>query len=133
MARVGGKAGVLLADPPGPGVEGDPKAREIRRPEPLLHRPMDDGNAPVSLSEPVRDLARAVRRVVVHHEQVAGFGKLLQNGRDDPLEVLGLVVGREDDPDAVSPGSGCGHGGKIAVTTSFEPCATQRSLLPYAS
>jgi hypothetical protein len=51
---------------------------------------------------------------------------MLEDGADDLLEVLGLVVGREDDPDVLRPGRGIGHGGKIAVGTSFEPCATPR-------
>ena len=99
-----GEVGVHLDDPLGAAVEGDAEAGQVGGPEALLAR---RGGAPTidsSGREAVGDLAGAVGRVVVDDQDPPRGGQLLEHGADDPLEVLGLVVGREDDPDVRRPG-----------------------------
>jgi hypothetical protein len=64
---------------------------------------VEDAHGVVLLGEPVGDLARAVGRAVVHHEDrvfAAGRGELLERRAHDGVDVLGLVVRRQDEPGA---------------------------------
>ena len=81
-------------------------------------------------AQPVRELAGAVRRGVVDHEQAPVAGRVASScaaGRpDDRLEVLGLVVGREEEPQR-----GC-----IAKTirvTRRDATSSARAIRPLAS
>jgi hypothetical protein len=58
--------------------------------------------------QPVRYRAGAVRRAVVHDEDGViqpGRGELRQRGAHDRLDVLGLVVGRQDEPGSGQSGA----------------------------
>ena len=60
---------------------------------------MLDADARIGRREPVREVAGAVGRAVVDDEQ-HGAGERVEDRRRDPGQVLGLVVGRQDDPGA---------------------------------
>ena len=73
------------------------KALEVGGAQAALARAMQDAYAAWEfLRQPLRDLAGAVWRVVVHHQHFEVVG-LAKNGGDDRLEVFPLVVRGQDD------------------------------------
>ena len=83
-----------LEDELGSVCEGTPEAGDVRGAEAFLPLAVQHVDEPELRGEPVGELTRAVRRVVVDHEHAdAVRGKRLQHR----LEVLALVVGRQAD------------------------------------
>ena len=96
MTRVVREVGVHLADDVDRLVNRALDAVDVRAAEPASIGPVHDVDAARMLArEVVRDLAGAVRRLVVHDEH-ADVG-LLQQALDQRRQVLALVVGRDDD------------------------------------
>ena len=89
-----------------PAVERDAEPIEVGPPETLLRRPMTDPDPRIRGGQLVGDPAGAVGRAVVDDEDRRG-GQRLEDRGGDRADVLGLVVGREDDPDG---GRGSAHG-----------------------
>ena len=88
--------------------EGHLEPGEVRPPQTLLLRAVQHPHGLVLAGEPVRDLAGPVRGAVVHHEdrvRAPGCVELLERGAHDRLEVLGLVVGRQDEPGSRQSGA----------------------------
>jgi hypothetical protein len=83
---------------------------EVRRPEPLRRRAVQDLDLVELRRQPVGDLAGPVRRVVVHDQHAMALAaRALQDGQhgaDDALDVVGLVVRGQDQP-------GGPHGGDV--------------------
>ena len=97
VGRVVREVGVHLEDQLGPAGQRLPEARDVGAPEALLAAAVQHLDGLVLGGEPVRDRTGAVGRVVVHHEHAVlarRLGQLGEHGRDDRLEVLGLVVRR---------------------------------------
>jgi hypothetical protein len=107
--RIVAEVGIHLDDDARAAVEGGAEPVEVRPAEALLAGAMADTDLRVGCRQLVGQAARAIRRVVVDDEQ----GRTGERGSDrfgDRADVLGLVVGREDDPRAVpEPRVGDGH------------------------
>ena len=95
-----GEVGVHMADESGGAGERRAQPGDIGRPEALLSRPVQNLHAGVRGREPVRDVAGPVRRRVVHDQDPRPRGQVPQRPLDHRREVVGLVVGRDDEPDA---------------------------------
>src|SRR5207253_7423038 len=81
---------------------------------------VQDGD-PLALGrQAVRELARAVRRVVVDHEHAPALRQHLAECDHHPLEVLALVVGRQAD-------DGPGHPPIIATWPTYRGMPTSRT------
>ncbi len=78
------------------------ESRQVGLAEPFLARPVQDVDGAVVFGDPVGQVARPVRRVVVDDEDVR-----VRNGRADPghdrFEGLNLVVSRNDDENLHRP------------------------------
>jgi hypothetical protein len=101
------EVGVHLEDQVGPVGERHVEAGEVGAPESLLVRPVEHADALDLPGQAIGDLTGAVGRVVVHDQDRVlepGALQLRQGGPNERLDVLGLVVGREDEP-------GSGQGG----------------------
>ena len=100
----------------GRGRSRRPSARSARRrrrapgesprhrpgPRPSLRGPVQDLDVVVRRRQPVGDLAGAVGRRVVDDEDAPRSRQVLAHRADDRLQVVGLVVGRQDQPDGPS-------------------------------
>src|SRR5262245_49154837 len=75
--------------------QGIPKPRQVRRRETPLPLPMNDADTRLSPSQAIGDLPGAVRGVVVHDQHVQ-IGPRDEDSAHEPLQVLTLVVGRDD-------------------------------------
>jgi hypothetical protein len=84
-------------------VEHAPEAVAVGDPEPLLAGPVEDLDPRVGGRQLVGQLAGSVRGAVVDDEQV-GLREGLEDGGRDGRQVLPLVVGRQNDPDAATGG-----------------------------
>ena len=97
------EVGVHLQHQVGACLEGCGEARQVRPAETGLARPVQDLNLVELSRQPVGDPAGAVGGVVVHDQHRVRHSHGLQplSGRaNQGLDVLGLVVGREDQPGA---------------------------------
>ena len=93
------EVGVHLDDDAGTAIERGAEPVEVRPPETLLGLAVEDADARVGLGQLVGQAAGAVRRVVVDDEQ----RRARQGAEDrfgDRADVLGFVIGGEDDPGA---------------------------------
>ena len=90
-------------------LECDREPVQVGPPETLLRRPMSDADAFVGRGQLVGDAAGPVRRTVVDHEQ-HGAGDRCEDRLGDRPDVVGLVVGRQDDPRPGPRGVLVGHG-----------------------
>jgi hypothetical protein len=95
--------GVHLDHHPGAAVQRDPEPVEVRAAQALLPGPVVDVDPRVVRREAVGQVAGPIGRAVVDDEQ-RGPGEGVEDGGRDRLEVLALVVGREDDPGAGADG-----------------------------
>src|SRR5262249_18146931 len=77
-------------------LDGPAIARDVRGPKTHLGRAMHDVNALVATGDRIDDATGAVRRIVVHDEHVRR-GERAMDLREELLDVLGFVVGRNDD------------------------------------
>ena len=112
---VGDRADEIRAGPPGswlksasiwttvvaPPASATREAIEIGAAEALLVRPMPDPDPWVGGGQRVGQPSGAIGRLVVDDEQRRVRQRREDGGRDR-LDVLGLVVGRQDDPDALA-------------------------------
>ena len=96
------EVGVHLHHQLGAAGERAAKARDVGGTQPLLALAVEDLDVVVLGGETVGDAAGAVGRVVVHDQDPAIGGQPLTDSDHQPLEVVGLVVGRQDHPDAAS-------------------------------
>ena len=92
-----------------PPARATAEAVEIGAAQALLGRPMTDTDARIGDGEPVGKVAGAIRRAVVHDEQ-RGLRQGVEDGGRDRADVVGLVVGGQDDPDGLGWG---GHGRQV--------------------
>ena len=99
-----GEVGVHLHDEAGALAEHAPEPGHVGGAEAALAGAMQDRDAVVALGHPVGDLAGPVRRGVVDDEDPADLGGGGEDRGEDQLQVLRLVVGRQDDPNG--PGFG---------------------------
>ena len=98
-----GEVGVHLEHELGPVREREREARQVGAAESLLALAVQHPHRLELLGEPVRDPAGAVRRAVVDDEDrvlEAGRLELGQRRPHEALDVLGLVVGGQDEPGA---------------------------------
>jgi hypothetical protein len=84
-------------------VEHAAKAVAIRDPEPFLPGAVQDLDPGVGRCQLVGQLSRAVRGPIIDDQQPR-LGQGIEDRRRDAGQVLPLVVGRQDDPDAASGG-----------------------------
>ena len=82
---------------------------EVGPAEALLRRAMADPDPGVDGGQAVGDRAGPVRRAVVHDQERRSWQRR-QDRHADRAEVLGLVVRREDDPDAYGDRAGAASG-----------------------
>src|SRR6266545_2255512 len=103
LLRLVGAVGVHLAHDVVPSGEGLAEAVQVRRPQAGLLGAVHHADLRVGRGQPVRDVAGAVGAVVVddHHVDVGLCGA---EPADDPLDVEGLVEGRDDHHDAAERG-----------------------------
>ena len=94
------KSASIWATSSAPAGERDARSRRRRpgRGPPCAAR-CRTSTSSCSAREPVGDLAGAVGRGVVDDQHAPLGRQLLADARDDRLEVVGLVVGRQDEPD----------------------------------
>jgi hypothetical protein len=92
-------------------VEHAPEAVAVRDPQPLLAGAVEDLDPWVGGRQLVGQLAGPVRGAVVDDEQV-GLREGLENGARDGGQVLPLVVGWQNDPDA-APGGEADRRGRL--------------------
>src|SRR6185312_7413828 len=107
--QVGGIVGevrVHLQDQPGTLGQGAAEAGDVGGPEPFLDLAMQDADVAVALGEALGDRAGPVRGAVVDDQHPGRGRKLRPRGFDQGLDVLGLVIGGEDQP------GGSGVGGR---------------------
>jgi len=97
------EVGVHLDDHRRAGGERHPEPIEICPTESLLEGTMADVDARIGGRQRVREATGPVGGLVVDHEQ-GGPGEALEDASCDRAEILGLVVGRQDDP-----GTGAGR------------------------
>src|SRR5207249_1054132 len=104
--------------------QGAPEAGEVRRPETLLPRAVQDVDEAKLRRKPVGDLAGAVGRVVVDDEHAVVRPEHLAERAEHRLEVLLLVVGRQADDRA--------HGARVSLLRrrKSRPSATGGGLCP---
>lgn len=98
IARVVGKISIHLHDRRSSRIQGTPEAGEVCRAEPLLALAVEHLEVAAFSGEAVGDLAGAVGGGIVDHEDPVVFGESLTDGLDQSLDVLGLIEGREYDP-----------------------------------
>src|SRR5207253_71936 len=100
---------VHLDQKAGAAVERMAKAGQVSGPDPVLLAAVQDLHPLALARQAVGDLARAVRRAVVHHEHAMAVASGPRENRSrrthHALEVLGLVVGRKDQPGLAGHGS----------------------------
>jgi hypothetical protein len=102
------EVGVHLQDQVRSRRQGDREAREVGAAETVLRLPVQRADLRELGREPVGDRAGAVRGTVVHDQHGViepGRGELRQHGAHDRLHVLGLVVGRQDEPGSGQSGA----------------------------
>ncbi len=97
------EVGVHLQHQRGVGGQGAPEAGDVGGAEPFLVGAVEDADVLVLLGQPIGDLPGAVGGVVIDDEDVGGGWQLLTHRAEEGLDVLGLVVGRQD-----QPGGACG-------------------------
>ena len=97
VARVVGEVAVHLEHELGALGERPVEPGDVGAPEPFLALAVEDGHPLQLLSEPVGEVAGAVRRAVVDHEDAAAIRQHIGKGAHHAFEVLDLVVGREAD------------------------------------
>jgi DNA polymerase (family X) len=98
-----GEVAVHLGDELGSLGENPTKSGQVRRPEPVPVRPVENGQIVELGGEPLRELTRAVRGGVVDHEHPSVETMLRENGPEranERLDVPLLVVGRHADGQA---------------------------------
>jgi hypothetical protein len=95
-----GEVGVHLDYELGAAGERLPEPGDVGGAQPLLRVAVEDGDVVVLPREPVGDLARPVGRAVVDDQDSPRLREPIADRRDEALDVLGLVVGRQHDPDA---------------------------------
>ena len=100
VGRVVGEVGVHVGDQLRPARQRLPEPGHVRGPEAPLGRPVQDGDVLAIACEPIGDLAGAVGRRVVDDQESPRGRQLLERRGDDRLDVGGLVVGGNDEPDA---------------------------------
>jgi DNA polymerase (family 10) len=104
--EVGGivrEVAVHLSDELGSLGENPTKSGQVRRPEPVPVRPVENSQIVELRGEPLRELTRAVRGSVVDHEHPSVETMLRENGPEranERLDVPPLVVGRHADGQA---------------------------------
>src|SRR4051794_27930911 len=76
--------------------EAPAEAGPIGHSQALLGRPVQHVDRGVGFGQPIGDPAGAVRRIVVDDENV-GVGRTSAQLAHEPLDVLGLIEGRDDD------------------------------------
>jgi hypothetical protein len=94
-----GEVGVHLEDQLGPGVKGAAKTGDVGGAESLLAGTVQHLDVVVPGGEPIGDQAGAVGTCVVDDEDAPRSGQVLARRVDEGLEVVGLVIGRQDQPD----------------------------------
>ena len=107
--RIVAEVGVHLDDDLGAALERDREPVEVGAAEALLGSPMADQDPLVGRGQLIGDPTGPIGRRVVDHEQ-----RRPGQGRQDRLrhgpDVVGLVVGRQDDPCPRCGGALAGHG-----------------------
>ncbi len=98
------EVGVHVDDDRGAPVEGHAEPIEIRPTQALLRLAVANADARIGGRELIGDLAGAVGRAVVDDEK-RRRGQHVEHGGRDRSDVLGLVVGRDDDPDGRREGA----------------------------
>ena len=98
VGRVVREVGVHLDHVPAPRAQRVLEARHVGAAEAGLARPVEDLDVVARGRQRVGDLAGPVGRAVVDHQHADARAARRSTRVHERLEVLGLVVGGEDDP-----------------------------------